>query len=94
MLYLPAALNMTNGVSFSLDNQLYHSVRMAVKILKLMILQQNFYLSPLYLSHSVMMKLGCTLQHMMELWHCRGEVHNLVGTCSEHARQLLVLEIT
>jgi len=60
------------------DNQLHQSLRMVVKILELVICQQNYLPSSFYSSPSVTMMVGCAYQHMMALWQCIREEQNLV----------------
>lgn len=61
-------------------NQLHHSLRMVVKIIELVICQQNYHPSSFYLSLSVTLTVGCSVQRMMALWRCIREEQNLVET--------------
>jgi len=60
------------------DNQLHQSLRLVVKILELVICQQNYHPSSFYPSPSVTMMVGCAVQHKMALWQCIREEQNLV----------------
>jgi hypothetical protein len=62
------------------DNHLHQSLRVVVKILELVICQQNYHPSSFYLSPSVTMMVGWGVRHMVALWQCIKEEQNLVET--------------